>query len=70
MALDAFEIKNNPKIVVYFKNLAEGESLSDDVHRIMNKIDQENIVNMVNTNIMNALQSKNLFSCSLLIAGG
>ncbi len=41
VALDAFEIKNNPKIVVYFKNLAEGESLSDDVHRIMNKIDQE-----------------------------
>lgn len=41
VALSGFKLKNNPKIVVYFKNLAEGESLSDDVHRIMKKIDQE-----------------------------
>ena len=41
VALSAFENKSNPKIVVYFKNLAEGESLTDDVRRVMKKIDQE-----------------------------
>lgn len=40
-ALKAFENKCNPKIVVYFKSLAEGESLTDDVRQVMEKIDQE-----------------------------
>ena len=41
VALEGFRIKNNPKIVVYFKNLAEGESLTDDVRRVMEDIDQK-----------------------------
>lgn len=41
VALDEFKLNNNPKIVVYFKNLADGESLTDDVKRVMAKIDQE-----------------------------
>lgn len=41
VALEEFKLNNNPKIVVYFKNLAEGESLTDDVRRIMKEIDQE-----------------------------
>jgi len=41
VALEGFKIKNNPKIVVYFKNLAEGESLTDDVRRVMEDIDQK-----------------------------
>ncbi len=41
VALEEFKIKSNPKIVVYFKNLAEGESLPDDVYRVMKKIDEE-----------------------------
>ena len=41
VALDEFELKNNPKIVVYFKNLSEGESLTDDVRRVMEDIDQK-----------------------------
>lgn len=39
VALEEFELKNNPKIVVYFKSLAEGESLSNDVRRVMEDID-------------------------------
>lgn len=41
VALEGFRIKNNPKIVVYFKNLSEGESLTDDVRRVMEDIDQK-----------------------------
>lgn len=41
VALEEFKLKNNPKIVVYFKNLAEGESLTEDVRRVMEEIDQE-----------------------------
>ncbi|MBO4720089.1 MAG: tetratricopeptide repeat protein [Prevotella sp.] len=41
IALEEFKIKSNPKIVVYFKSLAEGESLSDDVRRVMEDIDQK-----------------------------
>lgn len=41
VALEGFRIKNNPKIVVYFKSLAEGESLTDDVRRVMEDIDQK-----------------------------
>lgn len=41
VALEGFRIKNNPKIVVYFKNLAEGESLTEDVRRVMEDIDQK-----------------------------
>lgn len=41
VALEHFELNSNPKIVVYFKCLAEGESLSDDVRRIMDKVDKE-----------------------------
>lgn len=40
VALEEFKIKSNPKIVVYFKSLAEGESLTDDVRRVMEDIDQ------------------------------
>lgn len=40
VALEEFKIKSNPKIVVYFKSLSEGESLADDVRRVMEDIDQ------------------------------
>lgn len=40
VALEEFQLNNNPKIVVYFKNLAEGESLTEDVRRVMTEIDQ------------------------------
>lgn len=41
VALEGFNLKNNPKIVVYFKSLNDGESMAEDVSRIMKKIDQE-----------------------------
>lgn len=41
VALEGFKLNDNPKIVVYFKNLAKGESLAEDVHRIMTEIDQK-----------------------------
>ena len=41
VALDEFKLKNNPKIVVYFKSLSADESLTDDVRRIMEDIDQK-----------------------------
>lgn len=41
VALEGFNLKNNPKIVVYFKSLNDGESMAEDVSRIMKEIDQE-----------------------------
>lgn len=41
VALEGFKLNDNPKIVVYFKNLAKGESLAEDVRRIMTEIDQK-----------------------------
>ena len=41
VALAEFKMNNNPKIVVYFKNLADGESLTEDVLQVMKEIDQE-----------------------------
>ncbi len=39
VALEAFHLKANPKVVIYFKNLAEGELPSEDIRRIMKEID-------------------------------
>lgn len=41
VALEGLNLNRNPKIEVYFKNLAEGESLANDVRRIMEEIDQK-----------------------------
>lgn len=41
VALEGLNLNSNPKIEVYFKNLAEGESLTDDVRRVMEEIDQK-----------------------------
>ena len=40
LACKEFDIKNNPKIIVFFKSLAEGEDLPDDVRRVMEDVDQ------------------------------
>lgn len=41
VALEGLKLNSNPKIEVYFKNLAEGESLTNDVRRVMEEIDQK-----------------------------
>ena len=41
VAFESFQKHNKPKIVVYFKTLSEGETLADDVKRIMKIIDDE-----------------------------
>lgn len=41
VALEGLNLNNNPKIEVYFKNLAEGESLTNDVRSVMEEIDQK-----------------------------
>lgn len=41
VAYEAYGLKNKPKIEVYFKSLAEGESQTEDLRRIMAKIDDE-----------------------------
>lgn len=41
VALEGLNLNRNPKIEVYFKNLAEGESLANDVRRIMEEIDKK-----------------------------
>ena len=40
LAWKEFDIKNNPKIIVFFKSLAEGEVLPDDVRRVMEDVDE------------------------------
>lgn len=40
VAWKEFDIKNNPKIIVFFKSLAEDEVLPDDVRRVMEDVDQ------------------------------
>ncbi len=39
VALEAFKANNRPKVVVYFKTLPDGESISDDIRDIMSSID-------------------------------
>ena len=41
VAYETFKKKNYPKIVVYFKALQEGETLSEDVAKVMHSIDEE-----------------------------
>ena len=40
LAWKEFDIKNNPKIIVFFKSLAEDEVLPDDVRRVMEDVDK------------------------------
>lgn len=40
-AVNAFNLKKNPKVEVYFKSLDEGETMTDDVRDIMKKVDDE-----------------------------
>lgn len=40
LAWNEFDIKNSPKIIVFFKSLAEGEVLPDDVRRVMEDVDK------------------------------
>ena len=41
IALEANQLRNRPKIVVYFKKTAEGESPSDEIKEVMRIIDDE-----------------------------
>ena len=40
-AVKAFDLKENPKVVVYFKNLEEGEGMTEEVRQIMKEVDDE-----------------------------
>lgn len=40
-AVKAFDLKKNPKVEVYFKSLDEGETMTDDVRRIMKEVDDK-----------------------------
>ena len=40
LACKELDIKKNPKVIVFFKSLAQGEELPDDVRRVMEDVDR------------------------------